>query len=67
MLYEQVKHLYPTGVEFGLPLPGGVAPTVSVVGSHVTVPLVWRRVLFVRHTGSYSYFDIDIAVLGGSR
>jgi hypothetical protein len=61
------ENLYPTRVEFGLLLPGGVPPTVSFAGLHAVVPLVWRRVLSVRHTSSCSYSNIDVAVFGGSR
>jgi hypothetical protein len=61
------ENLYPTGVEFGLSLLGGVAPTVSFAGLRVAVPLVWRRVLSIRHTGSCGYSGIDVAVLAGSR
>jgi hypothetical protein len=61
------EKLYPAGVEFGLLLPDNVAPTMSFAGLCVAVPLAWRHVLSVRHTSSYSYSDIDVAVLGGSR
>jgi hypothetical protein len=61
------ENLYPAGVEFGLLLPSDVAPTVSFAGSCTAVPLVWRNVLSIHHTGSCSYSEIDIAVLGGSR
>jgi hypothetical protein len=59
--------LYPTWLEFGLLLPSGVAPTVSFGGSHAVVPLVWCHILSVCHKGSYSYSDIDVVVLVGSR
>jgi hypothetical protein len=61
------ENLYPVGVKFGLLLPGGLAPTVSFAGSCAVVPLVWRRVLPIRHMGSCSYSYIDVVVLGGSR
>ena len=57
------ENLYPIGVEFGLLLSGGVAPTVSFAGS--CVPLVGHHILFVPHMSSCSYFDIDVAVLSG--
>ena len=60
------ENLYPTSVEFGLPLRGGVAPMVSFARSCTVVPLVWHHVLSVCHMGSCSYSDIDVAVLGGS-
>jgi hypothetical protein len=33
------ENLYPTSVEFGIPLRGGVAPMVSFIGSRIAVPL----------------------------
>jgi hypothetical protein len=61
------ENLYSTRVEFGLLLPGGVAPTVSSARSCAVVPLVWHHVLSIRHMGSYSHSDANVVVLGGSR
>jgi hypothetical protein len=53
------------GVEFDLLLPGSVAPIVSSARSCAAIPMVWRRVLFVRHTGSCSYSGENVTVFVG--
>jgi hypothetical protein len=45
---------YSTGRELGLLPLGGMVLLTSSVGSCVVVPLVWRSVLFIRHTGPCS-------------
>jgi hypothetical protein len=66
-----VLPFYSSRVDFtirvDLLLMGGVAPTMSSAGSCAVVHLVWRCVLFVRHTSSCSYSVANVVVPGGSR